>query len=193
MQSGSFQKRFLLSISAVAAALLLLFCPALSPAADIPKPDPDVVKLLPKIGDIAGWEVYQDTLVYAGGENLTEIYDGGYELYTKNGVEDAAQQMYRLKDKTAIIAIHRMNSIKVTNRFFEYWRKPGKKQPTYKPVKALCEGYIYIADGSANGLLIRNKYFVTASVYIDGEKGRSAAEEFLKSISVQIGNLVRSG
>lgn len=192
MRSGSLRKRFLLSISAVAAALLLFACAAVSPAADIPNPEPDVVKLLPKTDNVTGWEIYPDTLAYASGDDLTEIYDGGYELYTKNGVLDAAQQMYRLEDKTAIVAIHRMSSIQTTNRFFEHWRNSDKKQPTYKHTKALSEGYIYTANGAANGLLIRNKYFVTVSVYIDGEKGRAVAEDFLKRISFSIGDLVRS-
>jgi hypothetical protein len=58
---------------------------AVSSAAKMPSPPPDVVKLLPRNGDVKGWTVYPGTIVYASGKDLTEIYDGGFELYTKNG------------------------------------------------------------------------------------------------------------
>ena len=175
----------------MAIAVLLLMNAALSLAAKVPKPEPDVVKLLPKSGDVKGWGVYPDTLVYGSGKSLTDIYNGGYELYTKNGVLDAAQQIYRCKGDTAIVTIHRMSSMRAGTRFFEYWRKSDKKQPTFKSPIILTECYVYLDDGTASGYLIRNRYFVTVSVYVSGGKGGSAAEAFLKDISVKIGKLAQ--
>lgn len=184
------RKRFWISLLTASAALLLVNT-ALSLAAKSPKPEPDVVKLLPKSGYVKGWEVYPDTLVYGSGKGLTDIYNGGYELYTKNGALDAAQQIYRCKNDTAIITVHRMESIRAGTRFFQYWKKSDKKERSFKPLRVLTDCYVYTADGAASGYLIRNRYFVTASVYMKGESGGSAAEAFLKDISVKIGKLVQ--
>jgi len=184
LDSGSARKRFWISFLTAVAALLISTPVLLS--AKIPKPEPDVVRLLPKTGDVKSWEIYPDTLVYGSGKGLTEIYNGGYELYTKNGVLDAAQQMYRCKDDTAIVTIHRMESIRAGTRFLGYWKKSDKKQPTFRRLRIPTESYVYAAEGTASGCLIRNKFFVTVSVYMKGEKGVSTAEAFLKDISAKI-------
>ena len=169
--------------------LLALTSSVMLSAADTPKPD--VVKLLPKNGDVNGWNVYPDTLQYAKGQDLTNIYNGGYELYTKNGVIDAVQQMYQRKNDTATIVIHRMNSQTEAKSFYKYWKTTVEKQPSLKQLKITSEGFVYTADGAANAYLYRDKYFITVSVYIDSVKGRGASEEFLKSISAGIGKLLR--
>jgi hypothetical protein len=171
---------------------VLIFTTSLvSFAAKIPSPEPDVVKLLPKSGEVKGWEISQNSITYGAGKTLTDIYNGGYELYTKNGVLDAAQQMYTDKKDFTIVTIHQMDSEKSAERFLEYWQKADSKRPTFKLLDILTKGYVYTADGSANAYLIREKYFVTVNVYIDGEKGRSTAEEFLKTISASIEKLTK--
>lgn len=174
-------KRYFLSL----AILALSLCAAVSFAAGVPTPTPDVVRLLPSGSDVAGWEVYPDTLVYAAGENLTEIYNGGYELYTKNGVVDAAQQMYRRGKDIATVTTHRMTTMPAAKKFFKYWQTSDKKQKTYKQLRILTEAYVYSADGSSNGYLYRGKFFVTVSVNLDGDAGRKSAEAFLRAVSAK--------
>jgi hypothetical protein len=154
-----------------------------------PKPEPDVVKLLPVKDSVKGWEVYPQTLVYAFGKNLTLIYDGGFELYTKNGVLDAAQQMYRTKSPEIIatVTVHRLTSSQSAKLFYERWWKSDKKQKTYKPVKALRDGYTYAANGAVNGYSYRGRFFVTLS--IGSEMSRADAEAFMEWVDKAIGKL----
>lgn len=182
MQFGSPLKKYSLSFLI---ALALILCAAASFAADIPTPTPTVVKILPATGDVKDWQVYPNTLVYANGMGLTDIYDGGYELYTKNGVADAAQQMYRRKNDIATVTVHGMDSLDSAKKFFEYWRASDKKQSTYKLLNILTKAYVYTANGTANGYLYRGKCFVTVQVNIDGAQGRAVAESFLKTLSTK--------
>lgn len=142
-----------------------------------------MVNLLPASGDVKGWDVYPNTLVFAAGDKLTEIYDGGYQLYTKNGVVEAAQQMYRRKNDTATVTTHRMDSMIDAKKFFRYWQAVDKKQPTFKKLTVLSESYVYTSNGVANGYLFRGNYFVTVQVNVDGAAGRSIAEDLLKAVS----------
>lgn len=164
---------------------------AVSCVAEIPNPPPDVVKLLPKTGDVKNWEVYPDTLVYASLDDLTEIYDGDYQLYTKNGVLDAAQQMYRREEDIATVTTHRMTSPEAARKFYQYWKKSDKEQDTFKLLKTPAEAYTYTADGCANGYLYRDKFFVTVMVTAESGDDRTVAEDFLKKISTAIGELIK--
>jgi len=190
LQFGSIPTKFWISACILTLALILLVA-SVCRAAKVPTPEPDVVKLLPKASEVKGWDISKNSLTYGAGKTLTDIYDGGYELYTKNGVLDAAQQMYRNKKDIAIVTIHRMESDKVAEKFLEYWQKSDSKQSTYKKLNIPTQSYVYTADGSANAYLIRDKYFVTVNVYIDGENGRVAAEEFLKTINAGIEKLIK--
>lgn len=187
MLSGLLLKKSLLS--------LLLISVCLSSAvlciADSTASSPDVIKLLPKNNEIKGWKIVPKTLVYGSGKTLTNIYDGGFELYTKNGVLDAAQQTYKgasVEDFTTI-TIHRMTSKESAKKFLDYWRIPDSKQPSFKPLKTGWNGYVYLANGAANGYLQQDRYFVTISMYPDGEKGRAAAVSFLENIAAAISKL----
>ncbi|MHB0998884.1 MAG: hypothetical protein ACYC27_06525 [Armatimonadota bacterium] len=187
MGSGLNLKRYFLSAFAALFILLINLFPCA--AADDPA-NTDVVKLLPKNGDVGKWEICPETLAYAAGDDLTRIYNGGYQLYTKNGVLDAAQQMYLLGSDSVMVTVHTMTSADSAFKFYKYWKKSAIKQKTLKVVKVPGEGFIYIAGGAGNAYLYRDKYFVTVSAYIPGEKGRTAASIFMKKLSASIGVLV---
>lgn len=190
LRFGLIPTKFWISVC-ISTLVLILFGTSVGRAAKVPTPEPDVVKLLPKTSEVKGWEVSKNSLTYGSGKTLTDIYDGGYELYTKNGVLDAAQQMYRNKKDTAIVTIHQMESDKAAEKFLEYWQKSDSKESTYKKLDIPMQSYVYTAYGSANACLTCYKYFVTVNVYIDGENGRAAASEFLKTISIGIEKLMR--
>lgn len=179
-QSGSLLRRCWISLLAVAA--LLVFA-SVSFATEIPNPPPGVIKIMPTSGEVKGWSIVPDTLAYAVGDDLTEIYDGDYELYTKNGVVEAAQQTYKMKNATATVTIHLMESFMKARKFYKYWEVTDKKQSTYKRNTLLSESYTYSDNGVANGYLFRGKFFVTVQVNLDGQQGRAAAFDFLKNIS----------
>ena len=185
MLSGSTLKRSSLSTLTAAVLAAVMVTPCL--AARIPDPKPEVVRLLPVGPEVKDWEVYPDTLVYASGNDLTEIYDGAFELYTKNGVLDAASQMYRRGDDTATVTIHRMDSVRSAVRFFEYWRRPDRKQSSFRPLNVPTRAYVYSNEGATSGRHYRDRYFVTVETYVSGGKGAEDAEGFMRSISKKIG------
>ena len=53
--------------------------------------------LMPASGKIKGFTVMDGTLQYGKGDDISTIYDGGYELYITKGVIDAARQLYQRK------------------------------------------------------------------------------------------------
>jgi hypothetical protein len=171
--------RYCLSLAVLGA---LAACGA-SFAAEIPDPPPDVVFLLPSDNEVAGWEIYPDTLVYVEGDELTQIYDGGFELYKSKGALRASQQMYKKGSLIATVTIDGMSSMNSAKNIFKYFQKTDKKLPTYKKLWTLTESYIYSADGSSNGNLYRYTFFATVMVNAEGTQGRQAAESFLKAIS----------
>lgn len=156
--------------------------------------DPVAVELLPKAGDIEGWNIYPKTLVYAAGENLTKIYDGGYKRYTDNGVLDAAQQMYCSNADLAIVVVHRMKTPEAAKNFFGQWKTADEKEKTdsFKTVPLPDEAYLYTATGAVNGCLYRDKFFATVLVYLGDEKGPPVCEAFLDKISAAVGKLLES-
>jgi len=166
------------------AVLCVLACGACF-AAETPEPSPDVVRLLPATGDVTGWDVYPDTLVYVEGDDLTQIYDGGYELYKSKGVLRAAQQMYKKDKLIATVTVHGMSAMSSAKNLFKYFQKSDKKLPTYKKLWILTESYVYSADGSSNGNLFRYTFFATVTVNAESASGRTAAEAFLKTVSAK--------
>ena len=174
--------RYCLSLAVFTAAIL--GCGA-SFAAEITDPPQDVVFLLPADNEVAGWAIYPDTLVYVEGEDLTQIYDGGYGLYKSKGALRASQQMYKKGDIIATVTIDGMSSMNSAKNLFKYFQKTDKNLPTYKKLWTLTESYVYSADGSSTGNLYRYTYFVNVTLNQDGAPGRQAAEAFLKTISAK--------
>ncbi len=141
-----------------------------------------VAKLLPRTGEVKDWKVYPGSLQYAKGENLTEIYDGGYELYTKNGVLDAATQMYSRGRTILTVTVHTMASPKAAKSFFSYWQKQsaGRKP---KPLKIGSGAFVYAADGATNGYLVSGRYFVTVMDQAADKQASADTESFLRALA----------
>jgi len=72
----------------VVAALLVVFSASALPAAqsDLQRIAPDQL--------LKGWTLVKDTTLYGKGDGITSIYNGGYQLYTKAGVQEALRRMY---------------------------------------------------------------------------------------------------
>ena len=163
--------------------LALVMCAPASFATEIPNPPPGVVKWLPASGEVKGWSVEPNTLVFAVGDDLTQIYNGGYELYTKAGVQEAAQQMYKRNKQIVTVTIHRVDSMGNAKKLYKRFEVSDKKQPTYKKLTLLSETYLYSANDTAYGYLFRNKYYVTVDASVAGQPGRAIVFDFLKNIS----------
>jgi len=122
---------------------------------------PAVQKLLPSANQVAGFTILKDSLVYGKGADLAKIYDGGYELYTKAGVIDAAKQMYRRGDDYVEAIVHTMKTEKAALDFAKYWAKQrGAKLVTSKNLSGFT-----VTKPNIMGYYVFDKYFVTVSAY----------------------------
>jgi len=149
--------------------LLLTACTACLAAAA----EKDLRPLLPG-KDLPGWPVMAGTYLYAPGQGLTAIYDGGYEAYLKAGVTEAVQELYRAADgRVLTVTAHALKDAAATRAFYLDQRpKPGKGQPKVT-VAAGGRGFVYTDAGSTFGGLRGERVVILASIY--GGKGDQAA------------------
>ena len=72
---------------AIAALLVVFAASALTAAqSDLQRIAPDQL--------VKGWTLVKDTTLYGKGDGITSIYNGGYQLYTKAGVQEALRRMW---------------------------------------------------------------------------------------------------
>jgi hypothetical protein len=124
-----------------------------------------LLKYHPRAGDLPDLTLVEGSHQAGAGEGLTQIYDGGYERYTKAGVKRASQQYYKLAGRTVEIVIHELKSAPAAVKFFaSFCQDTGAK---VEPIKLgaktgkLCAAP---AEGSAYGYLTVGAFFVASSV-----------------------------
>ena len=122
---------------------------------------------LPAKGAVKGFGVMPKSLAYGKGDNISSIYDGGYEVYTKAGVIDAARQMYQRGNDYVEVTVHAMKSPKAALDFLRYWQKENK-------VKSLTKGKLstsfVITKPSAAVYFVTGAYFTTATAFYPADK-----------------------
>ena len=139
---------------------------------------PDVRKLLPVKSEVAAFGILADSLVYGKGADLSKIYDGGYELYTRNGVIDAAKQMYQRGSDYVEVVVHTMKSDNAALGFVKYWASQrGGKVTTAK----LGTGFV-ARKPNVMAYYAMGRYFVTVSAFHAADKAAKDAEAFLAVI-----------
>lgn len=158
----------------VLAALAVGACAAGTPA---------VQKLLPAKGEVAGFGILADSLIYGKGADLTKIYDGGYELYTKNGVIDAAKQMYQRDSDYVEVVVHTMKSSKAALDFVKYWAK----QRDGKAVASKSGTGFMVKKPNVMAYYAMGKCFVTVAAFHAPDKAAKDANVFVAAISKKIG------
>lgn len=154
--------------------LTLAICGAVCAAAA-----PAVQKYLPSQNAVKGFAPMKGSLQYAKGDDLTNIYNGGYELYTKNGVLDAARQMYSRGNDYVEVTVHTMKSDKAAADFVKYWQKENKVKSLEKTKSS---SLFVITKPSVTSYSATGKYFVTVSALYTGDKAKTDAREFFKAI-----------
>lgn len=140
---------------------------------------PAVQKLLPIKGEVAGYGLVPDTLVYGKGADISSIYDGGYELYTKNGVLDAARQMYQHDKSYLEVTIHTMTSNKAALVFLKYWAKDRKG----KLQKSKFYSGFTVPKPNYMAYYAIEKYLVTVTTYGSEDKAKKNVEDFISAIA----------
>jgi len=175
----SVERRGDVTIRTALAALMLLMFAAGVHAAGVPA----VEKLLPAKGGVAGFVIMPDSLVYGKGADVSKIYDGGYELYTKSGVIDAAKQMYQRGRDYIEVTVHAMKSGKAALDFVKYWAK----QRGSKPVATRLGTGFTVSKPNVMAYYAMGKYFVTVSAFYSTDKSVKDATAFVAAVKKKIG------
>lgn len=142
-----------------------------------------VEKLLPASGDVTGFKIMDKSLIYGKGADVSKIYNGGYELYTKNGVIDAVKQMYLRDSQYAEVAVHTMTSPKAALDFVNYWAK--QRETKAVAIAKLGTGFT-VTKPSIMSYYAMGKYFVTVAAYYPADKSVKDTEAFAKAVKKRI-------
>lgn len=168
----------------IIAAILLIMAVAVI-AASLPL----VQQMLPGNNTVKGFTILKDSLVYGKGNDLTKIYDGGYELYTKNGVIDAARQMYQRKNDYVEVTIHTMKSDKAALDFLKYWQKEHKVKSL---TKSKASASFMITKPNVMMYGVTGKYFTTVTTYSSTDSAKGDVKSFFSVIEKRIAGMSKS-
>lgn len=138
-----------------------------------------VQDLLPVKNAVAGWSVMPGSLEYGKGTDLTRIYDGGFELYTKAGVLDAARQMCQRGNDYVELTIHTMKSPKAALDFLKYWQKENKVKSLSR---SKTSSYFTITKPNTAVYFVTGKYFTTVSAFYAQDKAKKDVAAFMGAI-----------
>lgn len=123
---------------------------------------------------LAGWNPVKQSTVYGSGEGLTAIYDGGYQTYTKAGVQEALRRIYSSKGLYAEITLHRMKSADAARKFLnDRYRmehnKPAPRDPKFRR-------FVVSGQGSTSLYAVKGVWYYTVMAYDTSKRGRQAAD-----------------
>jgi hypothetical protein len=156
-------------LAIVVSAMLAAYASAAAPA---------IEKLLPAKGDVTGFDIMPKSLMYGKGADVSKIYDGGYEVYTKNGVIDVAKQMYQRGNQYAEVTVHTMKSPKAALDFVKYWAK----QREAKAVASKLGTGFTVTKPSVMAYYAMGKYFVTVSAFYPANKSMADTAAFAAAV-----------
>lgn len=147
---------------------------------------PRVEQTLPEKDSVKGFSILANSLQYGKGSDLTRIYNGGYELYTKNGVVDAARQIYQRRNDYVEVTVHSLRSRQAALDFLKYWQKENKVKSLTKTGTSV---YFAATKPSVTIYAATGRFLVTVSAFYSTGKERKDAEAFLAAVEKRIGKL----
>lgn len=162
------------SQTAIAIALLLILTAAAHAAST-----PIVQQLLPAKDSVKGFSIMPDSLQYGKGDGITSIYNGGYELYTKNGVVDAARQMYQSGSNYVEVTVHTMKSDKAALDFLKHWQKENKVGSLTRTKTSTS---FAVTKPNIGSYCVTGKYLTTVTAFHSGSKATADVKSFMAAI-----------
>ncbi len=124
-----------------------------------------LLRFFPTTADVPGLQAMGDARHCGGGEELTAIYDGGYQRYVQAGVTSASQGFFRIPGGTVEVTLHGMKNPETANTFLASLCKDIKapvESRGFKQAKGgLCVG---AGQESAYGYLALGKLVAMASL-----------------------------
>jgi hypothetical protein len=112
--------------------------------------------------DLPGVGVTGETFFCGGGEDLTPLYDGGYQRFAKAGVQAASRRYFVLDATTAEMVVHQMKDEKSAQAFLVSLCRDLEAKVENKHGSKYC--LATSKSGSTFGNLAHGKYLVTASL-----------------------------
>lgn len=106
---------------------------------------------------VPGWSVMADSTTYVQGDGLTQIYNGGYEVYTKAGVADAVRRIYMQGEDYVEVTVHGMKSSQSAKDFLadRHRMEMGRSAPA----TAGWNSFFRLPHGRHDGLCSRGPFF----------------------------------
>jgi len=160
-------------------SVALVFAAGVAMAAGVPA----VQRLLPAKDAVKGFSVMANSLQYGKGDDISKIYNGGYELYIRNGVVDAVRQMYQRGDDYAEVTVHTMKTPKAAIDFLRYWQKEHKAPKLAKTGRST--GFV-ITKPNAMAYYVTGKYLTTVSAFHDPKKAVGDVKAFAKAVEDKV-------
>lgn len=123
-----------------------------------------IVSALPTEKELQGWKPMADALVHVKGAELTQLYNGGFEVWTSRGVLEAAAQTYK-KDKLYMtITAHRLSTPAKAKAIVAYWKAKQKESRPSTLNIAGGTGYWVQAAGATNLYWQQSQYYATFEI-----------------------------
>ncbi len=123
-----------------------------------------LLRFFPTAAEVPGLQAMGDTRHCGGGEELTVIYDGGYQRYVRAGVTSASQGFFRIPGGTVEVTLHEMKNQEAAATFLASLCK-DIKAPVESRVFKQAKGSLCLGAGqdSAYGYLALGKLLAMAS------------------------------
>jgi|GEM_PF-7045336 hypothetical protein len=126
--------------------------------------DDPLLRFFPTAAEVSGLKTTGDARHCGSGEELTVIYDGGYQRYVEAGVISASQRFFQLRGGTVEVTLHQMRNQEAADAFLASLCKDIKapvESRRFKPTKgSLC---VSAGQDSAYGYLVLGKLLAMAS------------------------------
>ncbi len=135
----------------------------------------DLVRIAPD--RINAWRVVPDTTVYARGDGIVDIYNGGYEVYTRAGVTEALRRMYAQGDRFVEVTVHAMTSPRAAAAFLADRHRLELKSP---PPRGAFKRFAASGSGSTTACAVEGRWFLTVVVFEESKAARDQALGFVK-------------
>jgi hypothetical protein len=136
---------------------------------------------------VNGWNVSKESSTYVGADKLPDIYDGGYEVYTKAGVLEAVRKLYMRGNDSVEVTVHTMKSVEAAKAFLAARYKMEKSKDA--PKTPGWNRFTVSGSGSTTGYAVQGLYFIVVVSNYEGVKGEQQASEFLKPLEANAARL----
>jgi len=168
----------------VTVSAVLILCPLRAGAAS----RDDLMRIAPDSA-VSGWSVMPDSTTYVQGDGLTEIYNGGYEVYTKAGVTTALRRLYMQGDEYVEVTVHGMKSPRAARDFLadRYRMETGKNAPA----EAGWKRFTAYRAGGTTAYAAAGPFFITVVSYSEGDKGKLQTAKFLLALDEKAKNFLK--